>query len=292
MSNTIFDKEVSVYRNVTDSVGKPVPLCDFLFDYSLKDKILHIRGIEDKTRRNALKRTLPCATISGVFFPSRKSENLQQHSGLICLDIDGKDNPVVTDWENLKSQLSALPQIAFCGLSLSGHGLFLIVPIAYPSFHKQHFLQLHEDFQGMGITLDRSCGDVCRLRTMSYDANPYINENATVYNKVKVEQRHHPSLLYYESDEDVIDKVIKCCREIEMRHIDITSTYDDWIRVGFALASLGERGREFFHVCSQQNEKYNYDETNKKFNSLLKCNGNISIATFFAACKQHGINWH
>jgi hypothetical protein len=288
----IFDNTISVYQGVTDNIGKPMPLRDFLFDERLKDEILRIRSIDDKARRNALKRTLPCATISGVFSPSRKAENLQRHSGLICLDIDGQDNPAITDWENLKSQLSVLSQIAYCGLSLSGHGLFLIVPVAYPSCHRQHFLQLCEDFHGMGITLDRNCGDVCRLRTMSYDANPYVNERALIYNKVKKEPLHRTAFIYDECGDDTIDKVARCCQEIELRHIDITSTYEDWYRVGFALTSLGERGREFFHICSRQNEKYKENETDRKFDSLLKSNGNITVATFFLACRQHGVNWH
>lgn len=290
MEKRIFEKMVSVYQDVTDRIGKQMPLGDFLFDGSQKDKILRIRSIEDKTQRNALKRGLPCATISGVFSPSRKAENLILHSGLICLDIDGQDNPTVSDWEGLKHQLAVLPQIAYCSLSLSGKGLFLIIPIKYLSFHKAHFMQLQEDFLKMGIVLDRNCGDVCRLRTLSYDADPYVNEQAAIYDRVKVEEPRFTTYRPLAFGDNNLDKVAKCCQQIELRHIDITSTYEEWIHVGFSLASLGEQGREFFHVCSRQNPKYKPADTDRKFDNLLKGNGGITIGTFFKICKDRDIS--
>lgn len=51
------------------------------------------------------------------------------------------------------------------------------------------------------------------------------------------------------------------CLEIKGRHIDMTENYDDWINLGFSLASLGEEGREYFHIVSSQNGKYSQWET-------------------------------
>ena len=86
-------------------------------------------------------------------------------------------------------------------------------------------------------------------------------------------------------------RVEQCCREIAVRGIDITATYDDWFHVGAALASLGEHGRSLFHLVSSQNVKYKAAETDKKFNNCLRYVNNISIGTFFHICSQHGINW-
>lgn len=290
---SIFDKPITIYSSAYDNVGTKGLLSDFLFGDFSREEIQEIRSIADKTERSFLKRMLPCATLSGVFEPTRSSRNLKEHSGFICLDIDGQDNPGIADWEYLKEQLSVIPQVAFASLSVSGRGLLLLVPIQYPSCHKGHFLQLADDFKRMGIILDRNCSDICRLRTKSFDANPYINEHALIYNKVKVIERPKPVLnidFPFENESNIIGQVALGCKVISNRGIDITSTYDNWIKVGFALASLGESGRQFFHICSSQNEKYNHDETDRKFDNLLKGNGSITIATFFKICKDYGIS--
>ena len=127
------------------------------------------------------------------------------------------------------------------------------------------------------------------MRFISYDPEPYVNEGATLYTKVWVEPKPTPRVPY--SGDDDIEQVEKCCRLITARGIDITSAYDDWFRVGAALASLGERGRSLFHLVSSQNPKYKVAETDKKFDNFLRNVSSINIGTFFHICSQYGINW-
>lgn len=288
----IFQTHISVYNGVTDNTGTRMPLGTFLFCKEYKDDILRLRAVFDKEKRNALKRSLPQATISGVFSPTRAKNNLSQHSGLICVDIDAKDNPDILDWETLKQDLSVLPQIAYCALSVSGKGLFMVIPLRYPEKHLQQFRQLQIDFRKMGIMIDLACSDITRLRCLSYDEHPIINENATLYEGVYVEKpkyhSFHPYLIY--KGENTLSDVAACCRKINERSIDITTSYDDWLKVGCALATLGESGRSLFHICSRQNAKYNAAKTDKMFNDLLRRNyQQVNIGTFFWMCKQHGI---
>lgn len=288
----IFQTHISVYNGVTDNTGTRIPLGTFLFCKEYKDDILRLRAVFDKEKRNALKRSLPQATISGVFSPTRAKNNLSQHSGLICVDIDAKDNPDILDWETLKQDLSVLPQIAYCALSVSGKGLFLVIPLRYPEKHLQQFRQLQIDFRKMGIMIDSACSDITRLRCLSYDEHPIINENATLYEGVYVEKPKHksfPTCFIYEG-ENTSAEVAVCCRKIQQCGIDITASYDDWLKVGCALATLGESGRSLFHICSRQNAKYNAAKTDKMFNDLLRRNyQQVNIGTFFWMCKQHGI---
>lgn len=288
----IFQTHISVYNGVTDNTGTRIPLGTFLFCKEYKDDILRLRAVFDKEKRNALKRSLPQATISGVFSPTRAKNNLSQHSGLICVDIDAKDNPDILDWETLKQDLSVLPQIAYCALSVSGKGLFLVIPLRYPEKHLQQFRQLQIDFRKMGIMIDSACSDITRLRCLSYDEHPIINENATLYEGVYVEKPKHksfPTCFIYEG-ENTSAEVAVCCRKIQQCGIDITASYDDWLKVGCALATLGKSGRSLFHICSRQNAKYNAAKTDKMFNDLLRRNyQQVNIGTFFWMCKQHGI---
>ena len=288
----IFQTHISVYNGVTDNTGTRMPLGTFLFCKEYKDDILRLRAVFDKEKRNALKRSLPQATISGVFSPTRAKNNFSQHSGLICVGIDAKDNPDILDWETLKQDLSVLPQIAYCALSVSGKGLFLVIPLRYPEKHLQQFRQLQIDFRKMGIMIDSACSDITRLRCLSYDEHPIINENATLYEGVYVEKPKHksfPTCFIYEG-ENTSAEVAVCCRKIQQCGIDITASYDDWLKVGCALATLGESGRSLFHICSRQNAKYNAAKTDKMFTDLLRRNyQQVNIGTFFWMCKQHGI---
>ena len=288
----IFQTHISVYNGVTDNTGTIMPLGTFLFCKEYKDDILRLRVVFEKEKRIALKRSLPQATISGVFSPTRAKNNLSQHSRLICVDIDAKDNPDILDWETLKQELSVLPQIAYCALSVSGKGLFLVIPLRYPEKHLQQFRQLQIDFRKMGIMIDSACSDITRLRCLSYDEHPIINEDATLYEGVYVEKpkyhSFHPYLIY--KGESTLAEVAVCCRKINERGIDITTSYDDWLKVGCALVTLGENGRTLFHICSQQNAKYNVAKTDKMFTDLLRRNyQQVNIGTFFWMCKQHGI---
>lgn len=289
---SIFQNQISVYNGVTDNIGTTTSLGDFLFCKEYKGEIMKLREIANKDERNVIKRTLPQATISGVFSPTRAKNNLSQHSGLICVDIDAKDNPEIKDWERLKQDLSVLPQIAYCALSVSSKGVFVIIPLHYPQKHLLQFRQLQMDFGKMGIVIDQACSDITRLRCLSYDEHPIINEDATLYEGVYVEKpkyhSFHPYLIY--KGENTLAEVAACCRKINERGIDITTSYDDWLKVGCALVTLGENGRTLFHICSQQNAKYNADKTDKMFTDLLRRNyQQVNIGTFFWMCEQHGI---
>jgi hypothetical protein len=286
---SLFDTKISYYSNVEDNVGTEISLRDFLFCNQYKEQIEHIRSITDDERQKSLKKQLPLATISGTFAPTRHAENLVTHSHLLCIDIDKKDNMDVEWFDDLKNEWHNLPQVLYAAHSVRGEGWFVIFHIAYPEKHRAQFEALQRDFVNSGLVIDKSCKDVSRMRTISYDPDPYVNEDATLYTKVWVEPK--PKFHVQYSGSDGMEHVERCCREIAARGIDITAKYDDWFYVGAALASLGEDGRYFFHLVSSQNEKYKAAETDKKFNNLLRNVNSIKIGTFFHICSEHGINW-
>ena len=283
---SLFDTKISFYRNVEDNVGTEISLRDFLFCDKYKEQIEHIRSITNEEQQNSLKKQLPLATISGTFAPTRKAENLVAHSNLLCIDIDKKDNMDVDWFDDLKHEWHNIPQILYAAHSVRGEGWFAIFHIAYPEKHRAHFEALQRDFANSGLIIDKSCKDVSRMRTISYDPEPYVNEAATLYNKVWVEPKPPIHIPYSGCDDK--EQVEKCCHIIADRGIDITATYDDWFHVGAALASLGERGRSLFHLVSSQNAKYKAAETDKKFDNLLRNVSSINIGTFFHICSLHG----
>ena len=265
---SLFDTKISYYRNVEDNVGTEISLRDFLFNDQHKEQIEYIRSISDEDKQKRLKLQLPVATISGTFAPTCKAENLVAHSNLLCIDIDKKDNMDVDWFDDLKHEWHNIPQILYAGRSIRGKGWFAIFRIAYPDKHEDQFEALKRDFANSGLIIDKACKNVNRMRFISYDPEPYINEDATLYTKVWVE----PKLTYHSSSAysgDDMEQVEKCCHIIEDRSIDITATY----------------------MVSSQNAKYKASETDKKFDNLLRNVSNIKIGTFFHICSQHGINW-
>jgi hypothetical protein len=284
MENNIFKKQISVYNGATDNKGVITSLGVFLRADNHRDEILRLRTMPDKEARNEIKRKLPMATISGVFEPTRKADNLKQHSGLICIDIDAADNDGLMDVEQVKAELSKLKQVAYISVSVSGRGLFAIIPLAFPTYHKRQFEQLKRDFLKIGITIDAACGDVTRMRCISYDEFPYYNPDAVPYEGYYVEPIRYERRSY--GNDVTMASVSRYCELIERNHIDITASYNDWMRVAAAFASLGEEGREFFHLCSRQNADYKFSDADKKFDNLLKQVKEINIETFFYICRH------
>lgn len=89
-----------------------------------------------------------------------------------------------------------------------------------------------------------------------------------------------------------LEAVAQCCRAIAAAHVDITNGYRNWFEIGSALASLGEEGREFYHVVSSQSPQYKAAECDRKFTNLLKTTHGYTIATFFKACKDNGVTYN
>lgn len=79
---------------------------------------------------------------------------------------------------------------------------------------------------------------------------------------------------------------------LEHYSIDITNGYDNWLKIGFAIASeFGEEGRNLFHRVSKLNQEYNYSETDEQYTKCVNSKGSgITIATFFQIAKDAGVD--
>ena len=91
----------------------------------------------------------------------------------------------------------------------NGKGWFAIFRIAYPDEHKAQFEVLQRDFANSGLVIDKSCKDVNRMRFISYDPEPYVNEAATLYNKVWVEPKPTVHVSYSGGDMEQVEKCWK-----------------------------------------------------------------------------------
>lgn len=282
-----------------------ISLYDWVTTDSFKAHAERIRSISDKKIQRELKARLPCITPSGIFSYC-KDENLNQHSGFICVDIDGgESNPQITDFEALKIKLSHIPFISYCGLSISGNGIYCLIPIKYPDKHKEHFFAIEEFFQKIGINIDASCKNVSRLRGASYDPNPIINLEARIFVKT-IDRSVKPQKFSFDKKgshifvngefHSIPYYMAIMIKFIDDNKIDITGDRKQWFSIGCALASeYGENGRYIYHEFSKhyKNSRYCYtvEETDAMYSNCLKAykRYNYTIGTFYYFCKEHGV---
>jgi len=260
---SVLNKEVSRFANYESKVPESVNLLTFLTSNKYVDKVRQIREIEDKDRRDELKATLPAITPSGLFSPSRKAANLVRHSGLIQFDIDQRDNPCI-DVVDLKKQLAHIKEVAYCGFSVSGRGLWGLVPIQWPEKHKEHLRALQRQLSSFGVALDSAPSSVVSLRGYSFDSDGYFNHTAKRFTLIDQPERRPVTLPRFSSQSLNIEKLEK------------------WLKNKGQYYTKGNRNEYLYRLAAaccrcdiSKDEAYNYilcnyDLPEREVNSLMR----------------------
>ena len=241
-----------------------------------EDSVLNVRS------KRWEKVQAPGITASGTF-EYRNVKGLINHSGLIAIDIDSKDNDVIS-----VDEISADPHIMCMHKSISDNGGYVAFVKIEKERHLDAFIGLENYFANKyHVIVDESCKDVSRYRFVSFDENIYYNPKSQIFKKYLPKKKLVPQKTYVYTDED-LGFIFE---QIKDRGINICEEYSDWVKVGMAMANTyGEAGRDKFHFISSFSTKYNQDANNKSFDGFLKRRKNDNtIATFFYLCKQQGI---
>lgn len=146
-----------------------------------------------KLEAENLKRALPCVSLSGCVVGKRKKaseEGRFNHSGLLQIDLDAKDN---IGWSiaEMRRVLIEDEHIIAVFNSPSGAGVKGIARIQpNPILHKESFLAAEQHFAEKGLSIDQSCKDPIRLCFVSYDPDAWMRDGeATIIQPLaKVEQ--------------------------------------------------------------------------------------------------------
>lgn len=271
------------------------------------------------------KKMLPGATLSGLFklyedeslthpgqrvMVSRRETHLQQHTGWLAIDIDLQDNEQLTNFENIRMVARFRPEIGLLMRSCSGTGYFGLVRLAYPDRHKEQFKALLKEYAALGIVLDKQCGNIGRVRFASWDDEDhiYINNNVQPYQGLVVDEPQvipqvrpmyrqpqsnasngfgngYDNKAFWEdprTQDRIIELIVKA---LVARNINITESYDEWTKVGWALKAhpYGER---LFHELSACSRKYNSAQTAQKWRQLGRSH-TVSYHYLIHACKQN-----
>jgi hypothetical protein len=296
----ILDTTISVFRTARSTEPATARLGAFLDSRKYRDRVLEVRAAADKDARNALKKELPAATVSGVF-TRRNAAGLAQYNGLVCLDFDAADNPGRSA-EEMRAILAEFDEVAYAGLSVSGQGVFAIIATnnTDPAQHGRVVDILGTVLAECDIYYDRACKDVCRLRFVSYDPAAHYNTAPAAFDAramlaaADAQAAHKPRPIYLPkppgTDTTTEKKVVALIEKIEATAADVTTVYDDWMRLGMALASeFGAGGEAYFHRISRYHSEYDHAECAKKYANFVRHTARVRIGTFFKILTEKNI---
>ena len=271
-------------------------------DEDIKSNTLLVQSISEEKTKNQLKcKLFPSITSSGRF-SYRNFDGFIEHSGLICLDIDKISDK--NQLEKMKEDLlnDNLIDTVLLFVSPSGSGLKWFVRIPpVKNMHLMYFLAIENYLmKNYNIKVDSSGKDVTRKCLIPHDLNAFVSEKSLIKELDQKfldvwlpirEEAAKDEINHIDLDEK-IKKISALASKITEKGISIADSYENWHLIGFSLAEIGEKGREFFHLISKESKKYDKYENDEKFSSLLDdYNGSITLGTLFYIAKQFGIEF-
>lgn len=227
--SSVLNKNVSLFKGAkTTKPIEEVSLLELLTTDRFKKYVDKCRNITNKEERTLWKQTnAPAYTVSGTF-SHRAIKDIKAHSGLIALDLDGVDNI-----DNLKTMVTTLPFVAYCGKSISGTGLFVIVPIPQSNNdqQRQRFNALQKIFFekfGLSEKWDNAVKDISRLRFVSYDPDAYLNHSAEIFT-LMADAPH--------TKKNKVSPTTKI-EDLAKRHLKEDARYNDYLKFISACANF------------------------------------------------------
>ena len=235
-------------------------------------RLLKSQGKENEYREE--KKKLPSYTATATYKGERKEVNMTNYNALCVVDLDH-----LQDVEKAKEDIKKLPFVLYCAKSVGGKGLFCLIRVnGSKDEYLKHWYALKDDFEGIGLQIDESCKDLSRLRFVSYDTEPYINYQATIYNKKKITI---PSTNYQAtpqpnknlSNDSVMADLKNIMEDVAKNHIQLSKNHHDTLYLSNVLSSvMGEDGRKYLHIIRQQREGYDQTKTDCLFDYSLEHN--------------------
>jgi hypothetical protein len=279
----------------------------------------------NKEKYDLEKKRLPGVTFCATFKGCRKREDINEYNKLIVIDIDKlsaeelarikgileHDEHVLSFWESpSKKGVKGL-------VALNFNGTFNENDVNY--YHKHAFKKLVIYFrEKYDLLLDESGSDTTRLCFLSHDPGIVIKNTFAPFdinisdimeyenikpqrgdNKQSIETKiktfseknllHNPAGKNNARDRKTIQSIINY---LTKRKISITASYEEWFRVGYAIANtftydIGEK--YYLKLCRLDGSRH--DEIESK-NMLLYCyknsRGDISFSTIVYYASNKG----
>jgi hypothetical protein len=260
-------------------------------DTELERIVDAIRSEPDKEKRKQLKEENLPYFVLGTFKNNYRNSNNLISTQFISIDFDDLNGNADELDEKLRSDKNVFS--FFKSPSNNRKVIYkLDRVITDKDDYKNAYTQLLPKFtERYGFETDPVTKDAAREIFLSYDPNLYVNPNPepldTSWITPPVPRMNKINLSKVRSEEV---KYVPSAIEYLKEKIE---GYEDWMNCGFALASLGEAGREYFIELSD-NPNYNdsLEDINNKFDNFIETRtGEITLATFFKIAKNYGYEY-
>ena len=294
------DREFSF--NATLSIRKNQPFGDTvtlgeLFELVRTDK--DIASLCELYRTGAsprAKTSLPIVTPAAVC-DRNSADSEHELSGLVCIDVDKKDNPNTDILESLF--LSSVA--AGWHLSAGGEGYAVYFVYSHGDLELA-VLQAKYHLQGEGLVVDNAClTNINSFRFVAHDADAHLHDDAPVLDQdapalPRPERLVHTDVCDLSSDDLATlrdrEKTLKVMSKINPEPLD----YHEWMNMLWAARRTGVTSEEFHTWCSGMesdagvNPKYDYAETEKEWckREDSKRNTKVKLGTVVKMARDQG----
>lgn len=233
--------------------------------------------------QHELKQKMPRYYVSGTFKDWHTSDdNLCNPTNLMTIDIDFIDNPTI-DMVELQKKIFDMKFVAACLKSVSGKGIYAIIPIEDYRKTKLYYNYIKKMlFKNYGVVIDGKASNIARARFISYNPD-YTNwikkedvqvwqlyDEEEVKQKEVVQQTIFPKYKSSYTETDLVNAIKKV-----LNSGYAAKKYTHWYYTGCDFAAL-DCGRELWQqFCLngiRSNPKWNdsQKEIDKKWNECLK----------------------
>ena len=273
------------------------------------------------------KKSLSAIAFCGEFKGGHGKSNLVRYNNLLVFDIDHLDEEEMIRVHHCLSNTNTI--MAFW-VSPSGNGYKGLMKIEYQNTidnanldicYKKAYADVTAYFdEYFGIHLDSACSDYSRVCYVCWDENLFFNPQAHVFavdcsvallpkrenftqivKDIRVKQPKAGVLEFHPFNEKgkndprsrrIIGSIIKY---LTKRNLSITSTYDEWLRVGFAIASTFnyDLGLKYYlELCKLDGIKYDEQKSIKKLQECyLHGSGDIKLGTIIEMAQKQGYRY-
>lgn len=234
----------------------------------------------------------------------------QVSGGIECVDVDIKNDPKGTIWEEIKAlvkEKNLIPLLKRTTIQKTMSGGYHIIykcdvqgrneQLAYPKNSKEPIIETRANggyflvFPSTGYTLIQ--GSITDIKRITPEERESLMEVFRKLNR-KVVAKQIPITTTTSRKKDLTATVLKVIAQLEQAQVDITAGYSDWIKIGHGFAHhFSEDGREYFHRVSSLHPEYIFDECNKKYDSFLASKNKrreATIRSFLALARDYGVD--
>lgn len=263
--------------------------------------IRRLKAEGKKAEADEVKGNLHAVTFCATFNGRRLSGLYRTYNSLMVIDIDKLEEDEI---ERVKDCLDACPFVATFWKSPSGTGWKGLVPLNYlhtdkktdvVEMHHWAFNKLEESFKAdYGITLDSSGKDITRLCFMSWCPDLRLKDTFEEYavdlDEMKTAKKARKSNgekvpVLKSSGEPILWNVVdgqkqgdrtgssydrrtleRIYKYLSAKGMSITSTYEDWVKVAFAIAHTfhSTYGRKMFmKLCELDGASHNEERSER-----------------------------